>query len=109
MVALQGTVITGTIISELVLQLSYHTEENEIKCFLFLKYRGLVQLYLRTRPASNLNRHMHFLAPVSYHINLFNSLTPMSDQDRISPYNTNTITTRYMIRIKKNTNLGIIS
>ena len=33
----------------------------------------------------------------------------MSDQDRISPYNINTISTRQVMRIKKNINLGIIS
>ena len=38
-----------------------------------------------------------------------NPLTPMGDQDRISPYNTNTISTRYVMRIKKNINLGIIN
>ena len=38
-----------------------------------------------------------------------NPLTPMSDQDRISPYNINTISTRQVMRIKKNINLGVIS
>ena len=38
----------------------------------------------------------------------FNPLTSMSDQDRISPYNINTISTRYVIRIEKNINLEII-
>ena len=33
----------------------------------------------------------------------------MSDQDRISPYNINTISTKEVMRIKKNINLGIIS
>ena len=33
----------------------------------------------------------------------------MSDQDRISPYNINTILTREVTRMKKNINLGIIS
>ena len=37
------------------------------------------------------------------------TLTPTSDQDRISPYNINTISTRYVIRIKKTIDLGIIS
>ena len=37
-----------------------------------------------------------------------NPLTPISDQDRISPYNINTISTRKVMRIKKNINLGII-
>ena len=38
-----------------------------------------------------------------------NPLTPMSDQDRISPYNINTISTGQVMRIQKNINLGIIS
>ena len=38
-----------------------------------------------------------------------NPLTPMSDEDRISPYNINTISSRQMVRIKKYINLGIIS
>ena len=33
----------------------------------------------------------------------------MSDQERISPYNINTISTRKVMGIKKNINLGIIS
>ena len=36
----------------------------------------------------------------------FNPLTLMSDQDRISPYNINTISSRQVMRIKKNINLG---
>ena len=39
----------------------------------------------------------------------FNPITPMSDQDRIFPYNINTTLTRQVMRIKKNINLGIIS
>ena len=35
---------------------------------------------------------------------LINPLTPMSDQDRISPYNINTISSRQVMRIKKNIN-----
>ena len=35
-------------------------------------------------------------------------LTPMSDQDRISPYNINTISSRQMMR-KKEKNKGTIS
>ena len=37
----------------------------------------------------------------------FNPLTPMSDQDRISPYNINTISIRQVMRMKKNTSLRI--
>ena len=39
----------------------------------------------------------------------FNSVTPLSDQERISPYNTNTISRRLMTRIKKNINERIFS
>ena len=43
-----------------------------------------------------------------YNILELTLLIPMSDQDRISPYNINTISTRQVMRIKKNINLGII-
>ena len=45
---------------------------------------------------------------ISMHIeeNLFNPLTPISDQDRISPNNINTISSRQEMRTKKNINLG---
>ena len=35
--------------------------------------------------------------------------TPTSEQDRISPYNINTISCRQVMRIEKNVNHGIIS
>ena len=35
---------------------------------------------------------------------IVNPLTPMTDQDRISPYNINTISSRQMMRIRKNIN-----
>ena len=38
---------------------------------------------------------------------MFNPLIPVSDQDRISPYNINTISNRQMMRIKKIINYGI--
>ena len=38
-----------------------------------------------------------------------NLLTPINDQNRISLYNINTISTRWVMRIKKNINLGMIS
>ena len=40
-------------------------------------------------------------------MDLVNPLTPMSDQDRISPYNINTILSRQVMRIKKNINYRI--
>ena len=38
-----------------------------------------------------------------------NPLTPMFDQDRISPNNINTVSSRQVMRIKKNIDKGIIS
>ena len=38
-----------------------------------------------------------------------NTLTPISDQDRISPYNINTVSSRQVMRIEKNVSWGIIS
>ena len=37
------------------------------------------------------------------------NLIPMSDQDRISPHNINTVSTKQVMRVKKNINLGILS
>ena len=37
-----------------------------------------------------------------------NNLNPTSDQDRNSPYNTNTISSRQVMRTKKNIHYGII-
>ena len=39
---------------------------------------------------------------ITYSLNCLNPLTPMSDQDRNSPYNINTILCRQVMRIKKN-------
>ena len=49
--------------------------------------------------------------PVEVYIDrtCFNPLTPVSDQDRISPYIINTIASRQVMRIKRNSNQGIIS
>ena len=43
------------------------------------------------------------------YINIINPLTPISDQGWISPYNINTISSRQVMRMEKNINLGIIS
>ena len=40
---------------------------------------------------------------------VFNTLTPMSDQERISPYNIHVISSKQVMRIKRNINKGIIS
>ena len=49
------------------------------------------------------------LTVLSHIFQPFNLLTPMTDQDRISHYNINTISTTWVMRMKKNINLGIIS
>ena len=41
--------------------------------------------------------------------NVVKPFTPTSDQDRTSPYNINTISSRQVMRIEKNINHGIIS
>ena len=38
----------------------------------------------------------------NFMLDSFNPFTPSSDQDRISPYNINTISSRQVMRIKKN-------
>ena len=40
---------------------------------------------------------------------LLNPLTPISDQDRISSYNINTVSTKQVMRKKENINLEILS
>ena len=51
---------------------------------------------------------MHRLV-VLRNVNFFHPLNPMSDQDRIFPYNINTISGRLVIGITKNINYRIIS
>ena len=41
--------------------------------------------------------------------NIVKPFTPTSDQDRTSPHNINTISSRKVMRIEKNINHGIIS
>ena len=46
---------------------------------------------------------------VTHRNQIVNPFTPTSDQDRISPYNINTISSKQVMRIEKNINHGIIS
>ena len=55
-----------------------------------------------------IRRYLQFMYRKATVIQL-NPLTPMSDQDRISPYNINTTSSRQVMSIPKNLNLGIIS
>ena len=46
---------------------------------------------------------IHVSNVCTYHCRgVFNPLTPISDQERISPYNIKTISSRQVMRIKKN-------
>ena len=51
---------------------------------------------------AHLSRNYSFLR-------FLNPFTPIGDQDRISPYNINTISCRQVMRINTNTNQGIIN
>ena len=44
---------------------------------------------------------------IDVRIKRVNPLTPMSDQDKISPYNIHTISRRQVMRVKKNINYEI--
>ena len=55
-------------------------------------------------PSSTGRRKLQLL--FNYFLRL-DRLTPVSDQDRISPYYINTISCRQVMRIKKNINYGI--
>ena len=50
-----------------------------------------------------------FIDPYIVLSNVINPSTPMSDQGIISPYIINTISSRQVMRTKKNINKGIIS
>ena len=56
--------------------------------------------------AVNIFAHRQVASPVS--LSSLNPLTPMSDQDRISPHNISTISNRQVMRIKKNMNKGLL-
>ena len=60
--------------------------------FFLTNYDSYMVLYFMSNKLCNFNE------------NLFNLLTPMSDQGRISPYNINTISCWQVMRIKKNIN-----
>ena len=73
------------------------------------------QLTLKCKKKPCIHPHVHleftelvisFLLWLTYqHVQM---LLTLSDQDRISPYNINTILSRQVMRIKKTVNLGII-
>ena len=66
--------------------------------------------YFLTNAIALARNHYKFnVFPISLYRYQANSLTPMSDQDRISPYNINTISDRHVLRLKKNLNEGVIT
>ena len=57
----------------------------------------------------NFTSSLSFQCYLQCFLQLINPFTPTSDQDRISPYNINTVSSRQVMRIEKNINNGIIS
>ena len=55
------------------------------------------------------NIFLHAMPHYTYFNHFNNHLTPVSDQDRISPYNINTVLSRWVMRIVTNINLRVIS
>ena len=75
----------------------------------------LVHVLANDQPKTNLWWVLLSLSNIKYRFNnkdkilYINLFTPTSDQDRISPYNIGTISSRQVMRIEKNINYGIIS
>ena len=68
------------------------------------KYEQITEQQNGWAERSKILLFFHFLR-----LSLFNSLLPVIDQNRISPYNINTLSSTQKLRIKKNNNEGIIS
>ena len=71
-----------------------------------------MQLFFAFHSSSFLSFPFFFLVFIDPYIvfsNVINPSTPMSDQGIISPYIINTISSRQLMRTKKNINKGIIS
>ena len=51
-----------------------------------------------------INYYKNIIFPHPHLLLIINPLTPMSDQDRISPYNINKTSSRKVTRVKKNIN-----
>ena len=68
-----------------------------------------IALFCRKKSKIQRENYLYFSLLLSRQIQLNHPLTPINDQDRISPYNINTISSRQVMRIKKNINQGIIS
>ena len=67
---------------------------NGLKCNILHDSFSLNKIAIKEENNNN-------LFPPQGHLTL-NPFTPMSDQDRISPYNINIISSRQVMRIKKN-------
>ena len=59
-------------------------------------------LFLIISPQVNIVKESYFITHSL--LTTLNPLAPMNDQDRLSPYNINTISTRQVMRIKKTIN-----
>ena len=75
----------------------------------FLEIAFILALFVLLSQKTFVCRLGVFSVHFSVHEKYFNPFTPTGDQDRISPYNINTIPIRQVMRIEKNINHGIIS
>ena len=77
-------------------------QRKQQKHLIFLCSSNIYDINLRSNLAQRWP-HTNILTS-SFQQKVFNSLTSMSDQDRISPYNINTVSSRQVMRINKNIN-----
>ena len=84
----------------------FPTKFNSIfNSYLLVHYR--VEIFLAN--ASSFKRFLTVFLWSEQLCMLLDNLIPMSDQDRISPHNINTVSTEQVMRVKKNINLGILN
>ena len=89
-------------IIEISVMNQYLTEELERQSF-FCSIYFLINFFL-LEPVFEIKDIVQTIYTV-----FFNPLTPVSDQDRISPYNSITISSRLVMSVKKNINKKIIN
>ena len=95
-----------------VQQNKYMADKQALPCnkCLLIRVSSLTGVYVYQWRAVETHQSLNTALTVLSHIfQPFNPLTPMTDQDRISRYNINTISTTWVMRMKKNINSGIIS
>ena len=86
-----------------------HSEKEKKKGFSIMMKTSQSIILARANNAHESRHLSNYTTGRPQYVIVVNPLSPMSDRDRISPYNINTISTRFGIRIKKNITFGIIS